>query len=340
MPPRVRVVVIDYDGADVLPLCLESLAGSVDSTVPISVLDNASPFPSKALIPESLLNRIDLIQLGKNNGYAGAIAYAWENFSEEFLIIANNDLEFTPGWLEKLIDTAETTGAHAVSAVIDHGTESDLEKSTNASLNPLFYLIKGVFKDRTVAVYPSGACFLLRNDKNIPCPVDPGYFLYYEDAYIGLFLRALDKKVVQCPDSVVKHAGSHSVKRTNPKKIAFYQERNRLLTQVLFLNTRELILIYPCIWYDSFLLPLSCFIRKKPYFTMLSSHWWFTFHWWSVLQKKNALRKIPNFDTRRNYPYLSGQLFPAKIPTSSLQNRLAKWWWRLIGIPVDREAGK
>jgi len=339
MPHGVRVVVIDYDGADVLPRCLASLLSTIGD-VPVTVIDNASPVPSQSLVPENLADKMNVIPLGQNTGYAGAIAWAWDNLAEKYLVIANNDLVFTPGWLDKLVETADKTGAYAVSAVIEHENDTELEKSTNASLNPLFYLLPGVFKDRTKAVYPSGACFLLRNDKNIPCPVDPEYFLYYEDAYIGLFLRAIGKEVVQCPDAVVRHAGSHSVRRSDSNKIAFLQERNRLLTYIYFTNLTELITLSPCVFYDSIIKPITCFARHKPFWATASAHWWILFHLVSIWRKRSSLRKIPGFDARRNYPYYSGKWFPDGVPTASIHNALSKWWWKLVGIPVDKEAGK
>lgn len=238
MHPDTRVVIVDYDGEEVLPGCIESLLRTVPPGTPVTVLDNASPHPTQLLLSEELQAKLEIERLGANVGYAGAIAEAWKIGDEPFLIIANNDIRFLPGWFERLRACAES--ADAASAVIEHEGESDLEKSTNASLNPLLYLIPGVFKDRTKAVYPSGACFILKRDREILAPVDPFYFLYYEDVYIGFLLRALGKTVVQCPDSKVGHVGSHAVKRANTSRVAFLQERNRLITQILFFDNSTL----------------------------------------------------------------------------------------------------
>ena len=198
--PTVRVVIVEFDGAEVLPKCLASLVSTVSPETRVTVIDNASPVKAEMLVPKELVGKIEILQLDANLGYAGAIHRAWTIGDEQLLVVANNDIEFTPGWLDALVSTAEESGVYAVSAVIEHENESDLEKTTNASLNPLLYLIPGIFKDRTKAVYPSGACFLLRRDGNLPVvPVDPDFFMYYEDVYIGFLLRSLGKRVVQCP---------------------------------------------------------------------------------------------------------------------------------------------
>lgn len=340
MEQTVRIVIVEYDGGDVLSRCLTSLSNSVDHDIPITLIDNASPAPVTDLIPNNLLDRIEIIKLSTNAGYAGAIAEAWKSGDEEFLVIANNDLEFKAGWLKALIKSANETGAHAVSAVIEHEDESDIQKSSNASLNPLLYLVDGVYTDRTKAVYPSGACFLLRRDRELPMEiVDKNYFLYYEDVYIGFLLRALGKKVVQCPDAVVRHTGSHSVGKSNPNRIAYLQERNRLLTMGLFFDCPQLVLIFPYIFLDSLTKPFSCLLRKKPFWATALAHWWFLFNWLAIWKKHIALRKLPGFKAERIYPYLTSIILPEKFPTSAFHNRIARWWFRTAGIPVDEEAG-
>ncbi len=339
MSATTRVVVVEFDGADVLPRCLTSLARALPASVPITLLDNAFPAKAENLIPLDLRDRIELHQMGRNVGYAGAIAEAWSIGDEKYLIIANNDIEFIPGWFEALIETAESTGAHAVSAAIEHEGDTEIERTSNASLNPLLYLIPGVFADRTKAVYPSGACFLLRRDGDLPrTPVDPDYFLYYEDVYIGFMLRAIGKTVVQCPDARVRHVGSHAVKKANPNLVAFLQERNRWMTQLLFLDVATLFAIAPHTFFDWLFRIPACWIRRKPSFATIWAHWWVWFHIGSILRKRGQLRKLRDFDPRRILPYLTGKVLPGSSAFARGLNAFSTSWLRLTGVPVDEEA--
>ena len=337
----VRVVVVEYDGAGALPRCIDSLTRTVTPDTPISILDNHSPAPAESLLPDKLKNRVEIVRLEKNIGYAGAIAYAWFRYDEDYIVIANNDLEFTPGWLDALVKMANDHNAHAVSAVIEGKNEPELQKSTNSSLSPLLYLIPGVFKNRTKAVYPSGACFLLTKDTNLPHPpVDPDYFLYYEDVYIGFFLRSLGKTVIQCPDARVRHAGSHSVKKSNPNRIAFLQERNRWTTQILFFDIASLLDFAPLTNLDWLFKIPQCWIRRKPVFATLAAHWWVWFHIRSILQKKASLRKLPDFDPRRILDYLTAQVVPPDWPCAGFINSMSEWWLKVRNMPVGKEAGE
>jgi N-acetylglucosaminyl-diphospho-decaprenol L-rhamnosyltransferase len=332
------VVVVDYDGEDVLPKCLGSLARTVPSNISLTVIDNASHPPSESLVPEELRGRVEKARLERNVGYAGAIEKAWSIGEEGYLVIANNDIEFTPGWLDAMVATAEATGASAVSAVIEHENKTELEKATNAGLSPLLYLIPGVFKDRTKAVYPSGACFLLRREKDQPAPVDPDYFLYYEDVYIGFLNRSLGKTVVQCPEARVRHMGSHSVRRSNRERIAFLQERNRLITQILFFDFGTLLGLSPLILADSLLKIPQCVTRGKPVIPTVQAHFWVLFSIGTILRKRAALRKLADFGPRRILPYLTGKVLPPSARGARFWNSISKGWCRMIGLPVDREA--
>jgi len=352
--PTARVVIVEYDGADVLPRCLASLAETVRPDVLITVLDNASPAPAKDLIPDAIRDRIEIERLEENVGYAGAIARAWDIGNERYLVIANNDLEFTDGWLDALVEAAERSGAHAVSAVIEHENASELERSSNASLNPLLYLIPGVFSDRTRAVYPSGACFLLRRDPafdrtsklrleapprfSSPPPVYPPFFLYYEDVYIGFVLRALGKTVVQCPQARARHIGGHSVRRSNLNRIAFLQERNRLFCQLVFFDLPTLLAFSPIIFFDSLLKIPSCWVRRKPVLATCWAHIWMILNMCEVLRVRSDLRRLPDFDPRRILPYLTGKVLPPSAPLAGPINILSTAWCRLVGMPIEREA--
>jgi GT2 family glycosyltransferase len=170
-------------------------------------------------------------------------------------------------------------------------------------------------------------------------PVDPDYFLYYEDVYIGFLLRSLGKKVVQCPDAVVGHVGSQAVKRIDMRRVAFIQERNRLITQILFFDFATLLGLFPLILIDSILKLPQCLIRKKPALATIKAHWWVLFHIGSILKKRGKLRSLRDFKPRRILPYLTGKVLPRNMPGATFWNAISSGWCKLVGIPVDLEAG-
>ena len=156
----------------------------------VRIIDNPPSDPIIETINKNFPN-VEIIKPPVNVGYAGAMHIAAKECRSELLVIANNDLIFESTCLNELIKCWKETGAAAVSARVINPGETQIQSAYNASLNPLFFLIYGVFADRSRAVYPSGACFLIDREtlRNSLPPAE--LFLYYEDVILGMFLRHL-----------------------------------------------------------------------------------------------------------------------------------------------------
>ena len=217
---RIEVFIVNYSGGEKLQKCIESLLTSDYPALDVRIIDNPPKDPVvnkiRAYYPE-----VDVIEPERNVGYAGAIHIAVKKCHTEQLVICNNDLEFTPDCISKLVQTMETSGAAAVSARIVNPGESEIESKYNASLNPMYFLIDGVFSDRSKAVYPSGACFLIEHVALTSCLPPEKFFLYYEDVFLGMSLRIKGSEIVQANDAVVHHEHGYSVRRMSSYKLTF-----------------------------------------------------------------------------------------------------------------------
>ena len=171
-----EVFVVNYLGGENLLECISSLYASDYPAVAIRIID----YPPYDPVLDEAAKRypgVEIIKPGANRGYAGAMHIAAAKCSRELLVICNNDLVFEPDCLGKMVDVHESSGAASVSARIVNPDESPIESGFNASLNPFFYLIHGVFNDRTRAVYPSGACFLIEKKALADCLPPEEFFL-------------------------------------------------------------------------------------------------------------------------------------------------------------------
>ena len=231
--PPIEVFVVNYSGGEKLLNCVRSLLGSMYRPLRVRIIDNP---PRDHVLNEisALYPQVEIIEPPSNVGYAGAMHIAAERCSSELLIICNNDLQFTPGCIPRLVGTYVQTGAAAVSARIVNPNESRLESEYNASLNPLYFLINGVFSDRSRAVYPSGACFLVERKALRECLPPREIFLYYEDVFLGMRLRMSGREIVQATDAVVHHEHGYSADKMLRYRLAFYRERNRHVCMFVF----------------------------------------------------------------------------------------------------------
>jgi len=119
-PSRARcaVIVVNYNGADFLGECLESLLQQRRSglELDIVVVDNNSTDGSKALMEESFAG-VRLIRSDRNLGFAGGVNLGIAATAGEFVILVNNDAVAEPSFLEAITEPFHRPGAERLAAV-------------------------------------------------------------------------------------------------------------------------------------------------------------------------------------------------------------------------------
>jgi GT2 family glycosyltransferase len=232
----VTVVVVTWQGRHLLGACLDSLREqTVDHQV--LVVDNASTDGTTEFVASSY-PEARVLQTGSNTGFAGAVARALHVVDTAYLALLNNDATAAPGWLEALLDHAESQPqAAAVTSrmllaasprtlnntgvlllATGHGTDRDLGRPDSA--RPLAGEVFGF----------SGGAALLRTPAVRAVGGMPArFFLYYEDTDLSWRLRLAGWEVRYEPAAVVHHEHSATVDQQS-ETFAFHNERNRLLT--------------------------------------------------------------------------------------------------------------
>lgn len=152
--PRVRVVVVNYNGGGTTMACLHSLlatrwpAGDLE----VVMVDNDSTDgvvqSVKAQLPE-----VVVVEAGSNRGFAGGCNLAMHDLSEvDYVALVNNDATVEPGWLEPLVGALEADpGLGAACPKILFATEFvdvTLQSSTG---------VRGMGDRRPLGVQLSGA---------------------------------------------------------------------------------------------------------------------------------------------------------------------------------------
>jgi GT2 family glycosyltransferase len=106
--PRVRVVVVNYEGGDLTQRCLDSLE-QVDwpsDAIEIVVVDNASRDGSDGLVEGR--SGVRLLRAPSNLGFGGAVNLALAELGDtEYVALVNNDAMVSPGWLRPLVDALD-----------------------------------------------------------------------------------------------------------------------------------------------------------------------------------------------------------------------------------------
>ncbi len=110
MPPRVSVIIPNWNGAKLLPTCLHALAKQTFRDFEIVVVDNASSDNSREWVAREFPT-VRVIALNENRFFAGAVNEGIRQTARpepaggtsEIVVLLNNDTEAEATWLENLI---------------------------------------------------------------------------------------------------------------------------------------------------------------------------------------------------------------------------------------------
>jgi GT2 family glycosyltransferase len=116
--PLVTVVVLNWNGAHLLPDCLDGLAGQdlPEGRAAVWVVDNASTDGSLELLAERY-PQVRVLANQTNDGFAGGNNLALREVDTPFVALLNNDARPEPAWLRRLLEPFEEPGAERLGAV-------------------------------------------------------------------------------------------------------------------------------------------------------------------------------------------------------------------------------
>ncbi len=236
--PLVSVVVVNWNGQDVLPGCLTSLAAQTFADFEVIVVDNGSTDGSLALLNSSPLP-IRLIRNTENKGFCGANNQGIDSARGKFVALLNNDAEADLGWLAALVDAIGQGDGPPCGMVASKILLFD-DRTRIDKVGHLIYpdgqnrgrgsgeLDVGQYDVTEETLWPDGCAALysvamLRQIGGF----DEDFFAYADDAELGLRGRIAGWGAVYAPRAVVYHHGGATLGRYSARRL-FLIERNRI----------------------------------------------------------------------------------------------------------------
>jgi N-acetylglucosaminyl-diphospho-decaprenol L-rhamnosyltransferase len=231
-PGGVAAVVVNYNAADQLRRCLESLAAnSVDEVV---VVDNGSVDDSSRVADAA---GVRWLETGANLGYGraanrGAVALAARSFG--YLLVCNPDVELSPGSVAAMVAGLGRDPALAVVGPRLYNADGTLYPSARTfpdlavamghgllgmvaprnRFTRQYRLLDWNHEDAAHVDWVSGACFLVRRAAwESVAGFDPSYFMYLEDVDLCWRLHRAGWAVGYEPAAEVVHVQGVSTNR-------------------------------------------------------------------------------------------------------------------------------
>jgi GT2 family glycosyltransferase len=230
--PKVTVVIVNWNGAEHLRLCLPSLASQSFESLEVIVVDNHSSDDS-AEIAKSF--GVRWLPLETNLGLAPALNQGAKIANGDLLLFVNNDMRFDPGFVAALVEPLErdkgifaadgmqfnwdgTVREHLAARL----TNAPPRRDSSTELVPGLYFYQQAETEESPVFMASAACMMVRKTffENLG-GFDDRLPLGYEDVEICWRAWLYGRKTLYVPSAICWHRVGSSIRSLEAARFGF-----------------------------------------------------------------------------------------------------------------------
>ncbi|MCR5774604.1 MAG: glycosyltransferase family 2 protein [Lachnospiraceae bacterium] len=214
--PKVSIIIPNYNGANYINDCIDSLAKQAYKDHEIIVVDNDSKDGSADMVendhPDVRLKRLD-----QNYGFSRAVNEGLKMSDAPFVLLLNSDTRAEEGFVEALVNEIEKDESvfSVASKMIQMNEPAKLDGAGDlysafgwAYARGKGRSSKGYNRYAKVFAACGGAAIYRRSILDEIGWFDEFHFAYLEDIDIGYRARIMGYKNVYCPEARIYHVGS------------------------------------------------------------------------------------------------------------------------------------
>ncbi|MEH2282945.1 MAG: glycosyltransferase family 2 protein [Nostoc sp.] len=257
----VSVILVNYNGADILPNCLNSLEEFLPKdNCEIILVDNNSQDNSICIVDDKFSN-IKLIKLPENVGFGAGNNAGAKLATGEFLFLLNTDTVLISNILPHLIELMQADpqvgiigpkllnpdDSLQISFSPEIGIKGEFKAKKmhkNAQNKNNLNIIEQAFQEIKEVDIVVGAAFFIRADLfNFLGGFDEKFFLYFEESDLCQRVRNEGYKIIYTPHVSLIHIRGHSVKKIFNKMSVeyrrsqiYYYHKHRPMWEILTLR--------------------------------------------------------------------------------------------------------
>jgi len=241
-PPDISVAVVNWNRREYLRACLTSLAAQRGAHFEVIVVDNGSRDGSAEMARAEFGVRV--IANSANLGFCAANNQAFAAARGQFIALLNNDAEAAPDFLANLrraFDAAPDVGMAAAKVLVWEDPRGMVSRDRIDKVGHLIYpdgqnrgrgtgeIDAGQYDGLPECLWPDGAAAMYRKAMlDTIGGFDEDFFMFADDAELGLRARIAGWRCLYMPGAVVRHHRGASLDAGSLKRI-FLIERNRVL---------------------------------------------------------------------------------------------------------------
>lgn len=232
MKPKVSIIVVTWNGRELLGNCLASLYRQRYTDREIILVDNGSVDSSAHFVMNAFPD-VKIVVLSDNKGFTGGATAGFAASSGEFIALLNDDAEADDQWLENLLQAMETDPRTGICASkILRADDGTIDSAGDGATTWGVGYKRGLGKD--VCCYSSqgyvfgacGAAALYRRTmlESIGF-LDELFVLHYEDADLNFRAQLAGWKCLYVPTALAYHKVGATVPAWSEEHV-YYHARN------------------------------------------------------------------------------------------------------------------
>lgn len=256
--PRVSVIVVNWNRKDYLRECLRSLERQSFRDFEVIVVDNGSTDGSAEMVEREFGGgaalRVRVLRNPDNRGFCAANNQGIEASRSPYVALLNNDAEADPAWLGEMVKAMEERPEAGMIACkllmwddprrIDKAGHLIYPDGQNRGRGS-GELDRGQYDQVEEIAWPDGAACLYRRAALEECGgFDEDFFMFGDDAELGLRLRIAGWKCYYVPTATARHRRGGSAAVGSAYRLRMI-ERNRVLLALKLFPWRLLALNVP-----------------------------------------------------------------------------------------------
>ena len=230
--PLVSIIIVNYNGLELLKKCLSSLLEIQFFDHEIILVDNNSNDDTVNHVTKHF-PEIILIKLDENKGFAEPNNIASKIAKGKYLLFLNNDTIVTKSFLTELIESMNKDRQIGIcqSMLLKQDETVDSSGDFIDELGIVYNSKTRVKMDREISS-ARGACMLIRKDVFDELEgFDEEFFVSFEDVDLGWRAWIKGYKVVLSPKSIVYHLGGQTIDKMR-SDIAFHGFKNQISMKI------------------------------------------------------------------------------------------------------------
>jgi len=261
VPPKVSIVILNWNGRVFLEKFLPSVVRTVYANLEVIVADNASTDDSLGFLRKNY-ESVGIIELDRNYGYAGGYNRALKQVQADYYVLLNSDVEITPEWISPVIDLMEANSRIAACQpkILSYRENEFFEYAGAAGgwIDLLGYpFARGrvfdrcekdshQYDDEEPIFWASGAALFLRPKVFHEIGgFDEFFFAHMEEIDLCWRLQLAGYHIYVCPRARIFHVGGGTLSSGAARK-TYLNYRNSLIMLTKNLPTSEALWKLPC----------------------------------------------------------------------------------------------